>query len=132
MRFLQERGVDLADPDWGMQDDNIPFSTQHLPLRTLFAYYGEELVEYLASATLATVPEEEGELTLEEAENVAKYTHEMIEGVEFPCLGALAPDGSGTIVGPILEGEPVYVPPGEPAPAAVAAGGLSEEGAAEE
>ena len=41
-----------------MEDDTIPFSTEHLPLRTLFGYY-EALPEYLAAATLQHVPEEE-------------------------------------------------------------------------
>ena len=52
--FLQQRGVDLADEDWGMQDDSIPFSTQHLPMRTLFEYY-PDLPEALAEACLATL-----------------------------------------------------------------------------
>lgn len=37
--YLQQQGVDLADEDWGMQDDSIPFSVQQLPMRTLFEYY---------------------------------------------------------------------------------------------
>ena len=54
VRFLQEEGVALADPDWGMDDDLIPFSVEHLPLRTLFSYY-EQLPQYLADALLSDV-----------------------------------------------------------------------------
>lgn len=120
VRFLQEKGVDLTDPDWGMDDDSIPFSTEHLPLRTLFAYY-DELPEYLASATLADVPEEVGDTPIELAENLAKYEAKMepydIDGGEaFPCLGALAPDFSGATIGPILTGEPVEGPTGDEVP----------------
>ena len=39
LAFLQQRGVDLADPDWGMQDDDIPFSVEYLPMRSVFSYY---------------------------------------------------------------------------------------------
>ena len=113
VRFLQERGVDLADPDWGMDDDSIPFSTEHLPLRTLFAYY-EDMPEYLASALLANVPVDEGDTPLDLAENMCKYKHDMeAETVTFPCLGAMMPDGSGEIFGPIITGEPVWGPTGD-------------------
>lgn len=112
VRFLQEKGVDLADPEWGMQDDSIPFSNQHLPLRTLFSYY-EELPQYLADALLQDVPDDVVETPVDEAEDVAKITHEMEPGVSFPCLGALAPDGTKDIIGPILEGVPVFREPGE-------------------
>lgn len=37
--FLQAEGVDLSDPDWGMDDDSIPFTVEYLPLRALFDYY---------------------------------------------------------------------------------------------
>jgi hypothetical protein len=94
VRFLQERGVELADPDWGLEDESIPFSNEHLPLRTLFGYYAE-LPEYLAHATLTDVPPPVGDTPLDEAENLAKYKHDMAAGEAFPCLGALATDGSG-------------------------------------
>ena len=54
VRYLQEQGVDLADEEWGMHDDLIPFSTGHLPLRTLFEYYAD-LPQYLADATVPEV-----------------------------------------------------------------------------
>ena len=37
--YLQAHDVDLADPDWGVQDDRIPYSHEHSALRTLFNYY---------------------------------------------------------------------------------------------
>ena len=111
VRFLQEQGVDLADPDWGLDDDSIPFSTEHLPLRTLFAHY-PQLPEYLAEVTLPVVPTDPGDTPLDEAEDLARHTHELEPGVKFPCLGALAPDGSGELIGPVLEGEPIFVAPG--------------------
>ena len=131
VRYLQEQGVDLADPDWGMEDDNIPFSTEHLPLRTLFDYYAE-LPEYLAAATLQNVPDDEAETPVEEAENLARYSHEMEPGVEFPCLGALAPDGSGETFGPFLTGEPVYIDPATQPPLELEPAEAEGEDAADE
>ena len=109
VRFLkEEKGVDLADPEWGMDDDSIPYSVEHMPLRTLFAMY-EELPEYLAKSLLDGKDlSEVAEATEEEAENMARYTHELETGVHFPCLGALAPDGSGEIIGEVMTGEPVW------------------------
>ena len=51
VRYLQQHGVDLADPDWGMDDDAVPFSTQHLPVRTLYHYY-PDLAEHLSHVCL--------------------------------------------------------------------------------
>ena len=45
--YLQAHDVDLADPDWGLQDDRIPYSHEHSALRTLFNYY-DSLKEHLA------------------------------------------------------------------------------------
>ena len=45
--YLQAHDVDLADPDWGLQDDRIPYSHEHSALRTLFNYY-DGLKEHLA------------------------------------------------------------------------------------
>eukprot|EP00322_Chrysochromulina_rotalis_P007651 CAMPEP_0115858606 /NCGR_PEP_ID=MMETSP0287-20121206/16186_1 /TAXON_ID=412157 /ORGANISM="Chrysochromulina rotalis, Strain UIO044" /LENGTH=277 /DNA_ID=CAMNT_0003312879 /DNA_START=75 /DNA_END=908 /DNA_ORIENTATION=+ len=59
--YLQQQGVDLADPDWGMQDDSIPFSTQHLPMRTLLDYY-PDLSEVLVAAAMKDIQPEEVEL----------------------------------------------------------------------
>lgn len=52
LSFLQQRGVDLGDPDWGMQDDAIPFSVDFLPVRTLFDCY-PEMPAALADACLS-------------------------------------------------------------------------------
>ena len=58
LRFLQEQGVDLADEDWGLHDESIPFSVQHLPLRALFTYY-PDLPEALAEECLDGYPPED-------------------------------------------------------------------------
>ena len=50
--YLQRAGVDLADPDWALDDDTVPFSSEHLPLRTLFDYY-PDLMQALADECLA-------------------------------------------------------------------------------
>ena len=58
--YMQSQGVDLADADWGMQDDDVPFSHEQCRLRTLFDYY-DGLKEHLAETLLpgAYVPREE-------------------------------------------------------------------------
>lgn len=91
MQFLKDKDVDLSDPDWGMADDSIPFSTEHLPLRTLFDYYGLELPEFLAEETLHdwqphVEPVEEGNL------GRGITLRDPSEG-PFPCLGALPNPG---------------------------------------
>ena len=48
-------GVELHEPDWGMQDENIPFSHEHVALRTLFNYY-EGIKDHLADALLPGAP----------------------------------------------------------------------------
>eukprot|EP00967_Tisochrysis_lutea_P153551 scaffold303325_cov32-Tisochrysis_lutea.AAC.2 len=40
-------GVDLSDPDWEIDNGDIPFSSQHFSVRTLFNYY-PQLKEHLA------------------------------------------------------------------------------------
>ena len=47
LTFVQQQGVDLLDPDWGLGDESIPFSTQYMPMRALFDYY-PNLKEHLA------------------------------------------------------------------------------------
>ena len=91
LTFLQGKGVDLSDPDWGMADDSIPFSTEHLPLRTLFDYYGMELPEYLAEETLR---DWKVEIEPVEVGNLGRGIT-LLEAVEgpFPCLGALPNPG---------------------------------------
>lgn len=61
--FLQRRGVDLADEDWGLQDDSIPFSVQHLPMRTLFDYY-PDLMEALATECCAQIADQVADASL--------------------------------------------------------------------
>lgn len=51
LRFLQAQGVDLADPDWGMQDDSVPFGVTYLPVRTLLGFY-PDMAEALAAELL--------------------------------------------------------------------------------
>ena len=64
--FLKKQGVDLADPEWGMHDDSIPFTTEHLPMRTLFEYYplmAQNLAdELLTDETLAEFDAAEAEM----------------------------------------------------------------------
>ena len=50
---MQQKGVDLQDPDWKIDDGSIPFCSDHLPVRKLLNYYGPELAEHLAQACLA-------------------------------------------------------------------------------
>lgn len=83
--FLKEKGVDLSDPDWGMADDSIPFSTEHLPMRTLFEYYGSEILEYLAESTLHDFVDEKEPV---DPKNLGRYK-ELEEGEEFITLGAM-------------------------------------------
>lgn len=94
VRFLQERGVDLADPDWGMQDDEIPFSVQHLPLRTLFSYY-EDLPRHLANTLLPdaepvrALDDHESEDLGRDKEGESRAEGTLKEDQPFRCLGAL-------------------------------------------
>lgn len=47
IRFMQdEKGVDFSDPDWGLDDESIPFSTGFVTARKVFDYYFD-LPEYL-------------------------------------------------------------------------------------
>lgn len=99
IEFLQQKGVDLSDPDWGMQDDDIPFSVEHLPLRTLFAYY-EELPEHLAEVLFANYVLPPVEVPEEGEGNIAKVPKEALEHPdEFPCLGALGWGANYTAMG---------------------------------
>jgi len=52
--YLQQQGVALEDPDWGMQDETIPYSHEQVTVRTLFGYY-PELKAHLAE-TLIPIP----------------------------------------------------------------------------
>jgi len=52
LAFLgSEGGVDLADEDWELDNPDIPFSSQHFSVRSLFFYY-PQLKEHLATALL--------------------------------------------------------------------------------
>jgi hypothetical protein len=87
--YLKEQDVDLADPEGGMDDDSVPFSTQHLPVRTLFAYY-EDLMQYLADELLADyvpppTPEDD---TDDIGRDIKSEKYPEDEG-PLPCLGAL-------------------------------------------
>lgn len=44
-----EGGVDLLDPDWEIDNPDVPFSSQHASVRTLVNYY-PQLKEHLAEA----------------------------------------------------------------------------------
>ena len=37
--YLQQQGVTLEDPDWGMQDETIPYSHEQVTARVLYGYY---------------------------------------------------------------------------------------------
>ena len=52
--YLQQQGVGLDDPDWGMQDDSVPYSHEHVTVRTLFNYY-PELKDHLAESLIPEV-----------------------------------------------------------------------------
>lgn len=99
VEFLQQKGVDLSDPDWGMQDDDIPFSVEHLPLRTLFAYY-EELPQHLADVLFADYAPPPPEAPEEGEGDLAKVPEEALENPDdFPCLGALGWGANYTAMG---------------------------------
>eukprot|EP00908_Phaeocystis_cordata_P024381 Transcript_6841.p1 GENE.Transcript_6841~~Transcript_6841.p1 ORF type:complete len:464 (+),score=31.44 Transcript_6841:619-2010(+) len=52
--YLQQQGVELDDPDWGMQDDSVPYSHEHVTVRTLFNYY-PDLKDHLAESLIPEV-----------------------------------------------------------------------------
>eukprot|EP00308_Calcidiscus_leptoporus_P009787 CAMPEP_0119379590 /NCGR_PEP_ID=MMETSP1334-20130426/53415_1 /TAXON_ID=127549 /ORGANISM="Calcidiscus leptoporus, Strain RCC1130" /LENGTH=241 /DNA_ID=CAMNT_0007399153 /DNA_START=14 /DNA_END=739 /DNA_ORIENTATION=- len=49
--FLAAEGVDLADPDWAMDDESVPFSSEFFAARTLCNYY-PHLQQHLADTLL--------------------------------------------------------------------------------
>ena len=56
VRYLQDTvGVDFSDEDWGLDDDSVPFTTQFVAVRKLFARY-PDLGEHLASVCLPAIP----------------------------------------------------------------------------
>lgn len=99
VEFLQQQGVDLSDPDWGMDDDSVPFSVEHLPLRTLFAYY-EELPQHLADVVLGDYVPPPPAIPEEGEGDVAKVpVHALEDPDDFPCLGALGWGANFTAMG---------------------------------
>lgn len=83
--FLEKKGVDLADPDWGMLDDSIPFSNEFLPMRTLMEYY-PDLPEAVVDACLTPEPEPQEPVVLKE------YPEEEVSLLTNPFPFGLSPD----------------------------------------
>lgn len=52
LRYLVSKGVDLADPEWAMDDESVPFSTEYAAVRTLTNYY-PDLKQHLAEVLSA-------------------------------------------------------------------------------
>jgi len=57
VEYLDENGVDLADPDWAMEDDSVPFSSDFFAARTLLNYYAD-LKQHLAEKLLGPAKSE--------------------------------------------------------------------------
>ncbi|KAL1526938.1 hypothetical protein AB1Y20_015629 [Prymnesium parvum] len=56
VRYLRDvRGVDFADPDWGLGDDDVPFTTQYVIVRKCLSLY-PDLAEHLAATLLPAEP----------------------------------------------------------------------------
>ena len=55
MRDVQ--GVDFADEDWGIERDELPFTTRHVGVRKLLAFY-PDCLEYLAGASPQSPPDD--------------------------------------------------------------------------
>lgn len=49
--YLQQQGVALDDPDWGMQDESIPYSHEQVTVRVLYGYY-PDLKTHMAGTML--------------------------------------------------------------------------------
>ncbi len=54
MDNLQKKGVNLADPNWALDDESVPFTSDFVPVRTLYNYY-EEIREELALALMGPI-----------------------------------------------------------------------------
>ena len=49
--YLEQKDVNFADPDWAMDDEDVPFSSEFFAVRTLYQYY-PDLREHLATVML--------------------------------------------------------------------------------
>ena len=54
INILQNKGVDLANPDWALEKEDVPFSSQFWSVRSLFNYYSD-LPEELAFLLMGAI-----------------------------------------------------------------------------
>jgi hypothetical protein len=98
MQFLQDKGVDLADPDWGMADESIPFCHEHIPMRTVMQYY-EDLPEAVVDACLKPPPEPYEPVVLKE------FPEEDVMYIANPFPFGMSKDFDVTKIGGISDAE---------------------------
>ena len=82
--------VDLADPEWAMNDESVPFSSEFFAARTLLNYY-PELKQWLANKLLDDVP---ADVERPEPETILRLDDVSMESYAPPRV---VPDGEGSI-----------------------------------